>query len=176
MANCCGTILTGGISKGCDGNKGGIRKIFITDFCNVLGTTILSPTGEIDSITLASGALYYEFEFNKNTSTFTEVTTGDQANGTQVVTQTVTLKLARREKTKRDTLQLLMGFKDLSIIVLDGNGIYWLLGEESAVVMTENNSENGTAAADFNGYTLTLVAEETKQANVILASAIPAII
>lgn len=175
MACLCGT-LSGGVSKGCDGNKGGIRKIYITDFCNVTGFTLASPGGEISGFTMASGALFYEFEFNKNTSTFTEVITGDQANSSQLNTQTITLKLARREKVKRDTLQLLMGFKELAVIVQDGNGLYWYLGEEEGVVMTENNSENGTAGTDFNGYTLTLVGEETTLANEVLPAAVAAVI
>lgn len=177
MATCgCSAFLTGGIGGNCLLNKGGIKKIYITELCNVLGTTLVSPTGEIATFVMASGALFYEFIFNKNTSTFTEVISGDQANGSQVNTQTITLKLARREKTKRDTLQLLMGFKELAVIVEDGNGIYWYLGEESGIVMTENNSENGTAGTDFNGYTLTLVGEETKMANVVMPAGVTAVI
>lgn len=173
----CGcSILTGGISKGCEGNQGGIKKIYITDFCNVTGTTLASPTGEISAITMAASTVFYEFQFNKNTSTFTEVLSGDQANGSQVNTQTITLKLARREKTKRDTLAMLMGFKELAVIVQDNNGIFWLLGENNGVVMTENNSENGTASTDFNGYTLTLIGEEPVLANEVTASAVAAVI
>lgn len=173
----CGcTILTGGIDKGCLGNQGGIRKIYITDFCNVTSITLASPSQEISAITMAASTLFYEFAFNKNTSTWTEVLTGDQANGSQVYTQTVTLKLARREKTKRDTLALLAGFKELAIIVQDNNGLYWLLGENNGVVLTESNSENGTAATDFNGYTLTLIGEEPVAANEVMAAAVAAVI
>ena len=173
----CGcSILTGGISKGCEGNQGGIKKIYITDFCNITGLTLNSPEGKIDTITMSPSTQFYEFEFNKNTSTYTENLTGDQANGVQVNTQTVTLKLARREKVKRDTLAQLMGFKDLAVIVLDNNGLYWLLGEKNGVVMTENNSENGTASTDFNGYTITLVGEEPVLANEVTASAVAAVI
>lgn len=169
-------LLNGGIAKGCLGNSGGIRKIYITDHINVLNVTLSSPDEEISAFSMASGALFYEFEFNKNTSTYTEVLSGDQANGTQIYTQTVTLKLARREKTKRDTLALLAGFKELAIIVLDANGLYWYLGEVNGVVMTESNSENGTVATDFNGYTLTLVGEEPVAANTVESAAVTAVI
>lgn len=173
----CGcSILTGGIDKGCLGNTGGIRKIYITDFCNVTDVDVNSPDGIIDTITMAASTLFYEFAFNKNTSTYTEVLSGDQANGSQVYTQTITLKLARREKTKRDTLALLAGFKELALIVLDNNGLYWFLGQINGIVLTESNSENGTASADFNGYTLTLVGEEPVAANEVTASAVTAVI
>ena len=173
----CGcSILSGGIEKSCLTNTGGIRKIYITDFCNVTDVTLNSPDEEISAFTMAASTVFYEFAFNKNTSTYTEVLSGDQANGSQVYTQTITLKLARREKTKRDTLALLAGFKELAVIVLDGNGIYWYLGEVNGVVLTESNSENGTASADFNGYTLTLVGEEPVAANVATAAAVSAVI
>lgn len=173
----CGcNSLTGGITKGCSGNIGGIRKLYITDFCNVLGTTLSSPGNEIASFTMASGAVFYEFEFNKNSSTFQEEITGDQANGSQINTQTITLVLARREKAKRDVLQLLMGFKELAVIVLDANGNYWYMGETNGVVMTQNTSVSGTAASDANNYTLTLIGEETSLANTVTSAAVAAVI
>lgn len=175
MACGCNT-LTGGISKGCTGNVGGIKKIYITDFCNVTGLTLASPGGQISGFTMASGAVFYEFEFNKNSSTFQEDITGDQAAGTQVNTQTITLVLARREKTKRDTLNLLAGFKELAVIVLDANGIYWYLGETNGVVMTQNTSVSGTAKADPNNYTLTLVGEEPELSNEVTSAAVAAVI
>lgn len=173
----CGcSILTGGIAKACGTNSGGIRKIYITDLCNVSSLTLSSPDEIIDNINMLSGTQFYEFAFNKNTSSFTEVTTGDQAAGTQVVTQTVTLVLAKREKSKRDVLKMLMGFKELAVIVLDSNGTYWLLGEVEGMVMTENNSQSGTTKTDANGYTITLVAEETEQANEVDEAAVLAVI
>lgn len=173
----CGcNSLTGGIAKGCSGNIGGIRKIYITDFCNVTGTTLSSPGDEISAFTMASGTVFYEFEFNKNSSTFQEDITGNQAAGTQINTQTVTLVLAKREKTKRDTLQLLMGFKELAVVVLDANGTYWYLGEKNGMVMTQNTSVSGTAAADANNYTLTLIGEEPDLANTVEAAAVAAVI
>jgi hypothetical protein len=168
----CGCdILTGGISKGCTGNQGGVRKVWITDFCNITSFEE-SSGGEIGTINMTGATLFYEFQFNKNSSTFQEEVSGDQSSGSQINTQTVTLVLARREKSKRDTLQLLMGFKELSIIVLDSNGIYWLLGETNGMVMTTNTSVSGTAAADSNNYTITLIGEEPNLANEVLAAAV----
>ena len=36
---CISELLTGGISLGCENNSGGIRKIYITDYVNITGTT-----------------------------------------------------------------------------------------------------------------------------------------
>lgn len=171
----CNT-LTGGIEKGCSANKGGIKKLYITDFENIQGLTLGSPSTTITTITMAGGTVFYEYAFNKNSSTFQEDITGDQAAGTQINTQTVTLVLARREKSKRDTLQLFMGFKELAVIVQDSNGIYWLLGEDNGMVMTQNTSVSGTAAADPNNYTITLIGEEPDLANEVDAAAVTAVL
>lgn len=170
------TTLTGGIAKGCSANVGGIKKIYITNFDNVQGLTLGSPTTEITTITMAGGSVFYEFGFNRNSSTFQEDITGDEAAGTQINTQTVTLVLARREKSKRDTLQLLMGFNQLVVIVQDANSVYWLLGEENGMVMTQNTSVSGTAAADANNYTITLIATEPSMANTVTEAAVQAVI
>jgi len=165
-----------GISKTCDNNVGGIVELYLTEKCNVESVTLSSPEGEIESFNGSPTPTFYKFEFNKNTSTFTEVTANDPANGTTIVTQTITLKLARREKSKRDTIALLGAFKDLVAIAKDANGIYWYFGEENGLNMTENNSETGTARGDFNGYTITFVAEESAQANTAEEAAVLAVI
>lgn len=171
----CNT-LTGGIAKGCERNKGGIKKIYITDFENIQGLSLSSPGDEISTITMASGTVFYEYGFNKNSSTFQEDVTGDQGTGTQLNTQTVTLVLARREKTKRDNLQLFFGFKAVAVIVQDANDLYWLLGEDNGLVMTQNTSVSGTSASDANNYTITLVGEESDLANTVTAAAVASVL
>lgn len=174
MANC--NSLTGGVSKTCDKNKGGIRKMWLTEHANITALALGSPVDFIATITMAGATQFWEFEFNKGSSNFVEEVTGDAAAGTQVNTQTITLFLSRREKAKRDRLEQVSGFKELAAIVLDNNGIYWLLGEENGVVMQTNNAPTGQAAADANGYTLTFVGEESELANTVDPAAVAAVI
>lgn len=169
-------ILTAGISKTCNNNVGGIKELYLTEKANVTSITLSSPGNVINAITMANGMEFKKFEFNKNTSTFTEVTTTDPSNGSEICTQTITLFLTRREKTKRDILLLLGKFKELVAIVKDSNDIYWYLGEENGLVLTEKNSETGTAKTDRNGYTLTFVGEENEDANTIESAAVAAVI
>lgn len=169
-------ILTGGIAKTCDNNVGGIKKLYLTEKENVTSFTLASPGNYIDDFTMDGSAVFYEFEFNKNTSTFTEVTTMDPTNGTELCTQTITLFLTRREKAKRDKLLLLGKFKELVCIIKDSNDIYWYFGETGGVMLTEKNSETGTAKTDKNGYTLTFVGEEPEDANTVLEAAVLAVI
>lgn len=169
-------LLNGGISKTCDNNVGGIKEIHLTEKENVTAVTLASPGNQVNALTMLGGAKFQKFEFNKNTSTFTEETTTDQSNGTELCTQTITLVLTRREKTKRDRLLLLGKFKDLVAIIKDSNDIYWYLGETAGLNLTVKNSEPGTAKTDRNGYTLTFVGEEPEDANEITAAAVAAVI
>jgi len=49
----------------CENNIGGLTKLYLTDFDNVLGIT--ASGGTISTITLATASVFYEFEFNRTT-------------------------------------------------------------------------------------------------------------
>lgn len=165
-----------GIARTCGNNHGGIKKLYLTELCNVSSLTLGSPTTEITAITMSGAAVFYEFEFIKNTSTFTDVGARSDSGG-YVYTQTINLQLSKREKTKRDTLALLAtSGKELVAIVKDANDLYWYLGETNGLTLTENNSESGTAKADFNGYNITFVGEEPDAANTVEESAVTAVL
>ena len=167
--------MTGGIALGCDNNSGGIRKIYITDLCQIDSITEDSPDGEIQTITMESGALFYEFEFNKNTSSFTDDATVNLENGSLFYNQVVTLKIPRREKSKRDELALLMQ-KDLAVICLDGNGLYWFLGEVNGMRVTALPSTSGVTMADGSSYTITLTGQEPEAAREVDSTIIAALL
>jgi len=173
MAEC--NVLDGGITIGCTNNIGGIRKLWLKELSKL---TIAhgSPEDKIISITVDDASKFYQFEFTKNTSTFTEETTTSQENGTELTAQTITLKLNRREQAKRNTLLLLGKFKNLCAIVEDSNGLYWLLGETEGLNLTTNTGGPGTAKTDANGYTLTFVGSEPELASEVTSSAVTAVI
>lgn len=174
MANC--DLLNGGITLGCSSNFGGVKKIYLANKENVTGVTNGSPDLGISSFTMNGAALFYEFEFNKNTSSWTEARTGDQANGVEFYTQTLTLVLNKREKTKRTAIELLGGFRELVAIVTDYNDNSWYLGAANGLIMTGNEGGSGTAKTDPNRYTLTFTGEEPEMADAVLAAAITAVI
>jgi hypothetical protein len=174
--SCVCESISAGIAKECSNNVGGIKKMYVTEKCNVSSYTLSSPGDEISTITMSGGASFYEYVFNKNTCFFTESENNDEANGTTLVTQTITLVLNRREKTKRDNLMLLNKFKELVIIITDSNDINWLFGETNGVVLKTNEGGSGTAKTDRNGYTLTFVGEEPELANTVTDAALAAVI
>lgn len=180
---CNSDLLNGGISLGCESNAGGVKKIYITDAVNVTGITqnsggILVSSGEvITAIAMASGTFFYDFEFNRNTSNYTEAATVNLENGTTFYTQTVTLVIPRREQAKRNKILLLAaGQKKLNIIVQDSNELYWLFGQSEGCILTGNEGGSGTAKTDLNGYTLTFTAEEPTLAPEVDDAAITSIV
>lgn len=166
-------LLTGGIAKGCDNNIGGIQKLYLANFGDVLSETV--SDGNVTAISMASGAVFYEFAFNKNTSSATENTSNDQVNGTRINTQTINLVIARRDRSKRNAIELLT--RSLTkAIVLDQNGIYWLYGFQNGLDVPEVADTTGVAKADLNGYTITLIGEEPVKAYTVDSSIIAGII
>lgn len=169
-------LLTGGISKGCDNNSGGIRNMWLKERSAVT-VTHGSPIPRISTITLTDPTSpFYKFEFTKKSgSNYTEETTTSDT-GSTVSTQTLTLILSRREQAKRDTLMLLGKSKELAAIIEDSNGLFWYFGEYEGLIMTTNTGGSGAAKADLNGYTLTFVAEEPSEACEVTSSAVDDVI
>lgn len=173
----CGcNSLTGGIAKSCELSSGGLRKVYITDLCNINSLVLASPSGKISAINMASATGFYEFSFPKNSSGYTEELTSEEIAGSQFYTQTLTLVINRREKVKGDTIQLLAAFKRLAIIVLDSNGKFWLLGNDEGMTLSGNTGGSGLAKPDANNYTLTFTAEEPALANEVESAAVSAVV
>jgi len=169
MALC--DLLNGGITKSCDNNTGGVSNIYLAD--HPLVSSYTEANGEISAITMSGTASFYEFEFNRNTSSYTEDINIDLANGTTFFTQTVNLILSRREKTKREALEkLIAGQKELFIIVKDSNGLYWAFGKDQGAIVTSVTGGSGVNKADANNYTLVFTAEEAQSAPEVASSII----
>ena len=140
------------ITKSCDNNTGGIRKIWLNDQENVTAV----PTGW-EITTLTSSPIYTEFEINRNTGNYTEETASDLINGSSFVTQTITLMFNRRDAAKSEAINILgSGQRYLSAIVLDANDEYWYFEN---LQLTATGEGSGTARADGSKYSITLLAE-----------------
>jgi hypothetical protein len=165
--------LDGGISLGCSNNLGGTSRLWLAEKANITNTTLSSPGDEISAFTMAGSPVskFYEYEFNKNTSSYTQEETHDEASGRDLVIVTITLILNRREKTKRDNLLLLRG-KKLAAVIEDNNLVCWYASE---VMMTTNTGGSGTAKTDPNQYVITLVGELADPMNTVLTAAIEAV-
>lgn len=145
--------FSGGISKDCENNIGGLTKVYLTDFDNITGYT--QSGGTVSSISLAASSYFYEFEFNRNSATFTEDLVKSVEAGSALFEQTLSLTIPRRDVSKRNTLSLLTQ-RDLAVIIKDSNGLYWYPGAAEGIYLSESTSTTGTAKADGSNYVLTM--------------------
>ena len=165
--------FSGGIAKDCENNIGGLTKLYITDFDNVV--SYVQSGGTVSTITMASASYFYEFEFNRNSAAFTEDLVKSVEAGSALFEQTVTVTIPRRDVKKRNTLALLTQ-RDLAVIIKDSNGLYWYPGAVEGLYLLESTSTTGTAKADGSNYTLTLKGFEVDRAFGVSSSIINALI
>lgn len=165
--------FSGGIAKDCENNIGGLTKVYLTDFDNITGIT--QSGGTVSSITMAAMTDFYEFEFNRNSATFTEDLVKSVEAGSALFEQTLTLTIPRRDVTKRNTLSL-MTQRDLAVIIKDSNGLFWYPGQVEGMYLSESTSTSGTAKADGSNYVLTLKGFEQDRCSAVNPAIIAALI
>ena len=123
----CNTL--NGVVKDCNPNVKGIKSIFIAEHTEV--ASITESAGNVTAITMLASPVgyFYQFDFRKTSGSNYEENQIDPTQGFDGFTQTVNLIMNRREVTKRNEIAILAeGFRDLDVIVLDNNGIYWYFG------------------------------------------------
>jgi hypothetical protein len=165
--------FSGGIANDCENNMGGVTKLYLTDFDNI--STYTESGGTVSSITMASASYFYEFEFNRNSATYTEDLLKSVEAGSALFEQTVTITIPRRDVAKRNTLALLTQ-RDLAVIIKDSNGLYWYPGEVEGMYLSEATSTSGTAKADGSNYVLTLKGFEVERAPGVTAGIVAALV
>lgn len=163
-----------GFSTSCGSNLPSIKKLYIgafesADFTYTYqqdgdGQDVLDVDGNniIESITgatLATGAdEWVEFQFRKNSSEMTSELTVNE-NGSHFYSNSANIVFAKIDNTKRLALQATAS-GECSMIILDSNNQYWLIGVENAVTMTSMSATTGIAVSDSNAYNVTLSADE----------------
>lgn len=164
----CASITSGLNGTSCTPNPGGVSEIYLANFSAI--TFVSSTGGTISGVTGGSGA-FYTYSFRRNTCNAQEDLTKDVNTGSLFYTQTITIVLDHKDKVKRDELMLLDNAL-MVVIAKHSDGTYWMYGhglgtEGDGMYVTTNVSQTGTAKADANGYTVTLLAEEANRASPI---------
>jgi hypothetical protein len=149
-------LLTSGIAKGCKDSIGGLITTYIANKKEVTGVTpdyLTDTTGLITGCTLSAATYFYEFEIPKVSSSYTDVPTAN--NYGCYFEQTLTIVIPKNAAAVRNKVQQLAS-GEYVVIVKDFNGKYFMLGEVNGVELNGGSGGSGTAAADLNGYTLTI--------------------
>ena len=165
--------FSGGIANDCANNMGGITKLYLTDFSNIV--TYTESGGTVSAITMASASYFYEFAFNRNSASYQEDLVKSVEAGSALFQQTISVTIPRRDVAKRNTLALLTT-RDLAVIIKDSNGLYWYPGAVEGVYLSESTSTSGTAKADGSNYVLTLKGFEQERAPGVTSGIIAALL
>lgn len=145
--------LTSGIQLGCRDNVGGLKTVWITDFCNV--DSITQSTG--DTITQISGTgTFYCFELIRTSSQHTETVNASLEAGTVFYQGETVLYFSKLEQAKRNILKTLAQSQRLAVVAEDNNGSYFYLGQTYGCFVSAGTSVTGKALGDANGYNITL--------------------
>ena len=170
---CTSKYLTS-IATSCTSNLPSIKSLWIGQFDSATFTYTYLQDGQSQDIVdddgnkiieAVSGATLKEgskpwviFNFKKNTGELTsEMTVND--NGSHYYTNGVNLVFAKIDNGKRLSLEAVAS-GECTMIVLDSNNQYWLIGAENSVAMTTLSATTGVAVGDSNQYSLTISADE----------------
>ena len=152
--------ITAGIPLDCIEGMGGVRTVW------VLGGTITSFTvSGTDAITDITGTgTYFKFELPKDTASFTQTANISPINGTIAYAQDVTMNFTKLNNDVRNVLKVLIKNRELSVVFLDNNSNYWLIGKVRGAQATASTAVTGTAPTDAAQFTVTLQGMETEPA------------
>lgn len=165
--------LTSSMTLGCRDSQGGVKTVYITELDNK--ETITSSAGIITAFELATGKRFWQYDLTKETAELTEKPTTSIENGTLFYDTELKISIMKRDVAKRNEFHLLAQ-SPLMIIVLDKNGLYWLMGEANGADLMPSESKTGKASGDFNGYNLVFNAKEAQPMNTVQSSLIATLI
>lgn len=157
----CEQITSGLNGTSCTSNPGGVSEFYLINYDDLDTVTL---TGGTVSALLTGGvtASFYQYTFRRNTASVTEDLNKNLDTGSLFYAQTATIVLDKIEKSKRDELMLLDNAV-IAYIAKHTNGSYWLYGSTDGAYVTTNTSTTGTAKTDQNGYTITILSEESER-------------
>lgn len=158
----CGNITLAGMAISCDSNVGGIKEVYITQYDNIDFDKMTETEGVITAIPFKEGATaakWYAYHFRRGTGNMASSLTSDESTGISFVTTTIDLVFGRMETKKRIEMSNLSKAQ-VSAIVRDSNGKYWLVGKSDYCSASTGTGNTGTAKSDENAYRLTLQTED----------------
>lgn len=142
-----------GIVRDCATNMGGIKTVYLANASDV--SSLTESSGVITAVSMASSAVFYQYNFVPGTSSMSSNYAVNAENGTRYVETDLVMVFNRMESTKRlEITALAQG--ELVAIVVDNNGNKWYLGHDDPITLSAGDGLTGTARADRNGYSVTL--------------------
>ena len=164
--------ITTGFTVGCNDSIGGVAEFW---FANMVSDFAVTEAAGVASAVTGTSLIYYKYECTNAqgaTSVMNDNPTVNDQNGTSYFDQTATYIINKLDVAKRNEVKMLARAK-LSVIILDNNGVYWLMGKTNGVRMTAGDAGTGTALGDRSGYSLSFQAMEFEPMPSVTAGAFP---
>ena len=160
--------IANGRALECKESIGGIRNVYFANN-GAGGALTIDAEGDLTGLGTSSSSVY-KYELIPQGSSFDEVVTVSEENGTVFYEQTLTLSLPNLTSTSLKALKILgqgrfqVYVEDNNIDELTGNGKVYLAGAFNGMTVTGGNVGRGQAFGDMNGYNLTLTGREQRAA------------
>lgn len=148
----CSTALAG-LLRDCAQSVGGVKSVWLVPAADVTSVTVTS--GEVTAITMASSKVFYKYAVNAESSSMTSTATINRPQGTKYVQTDLSLVFARMNATSRVEVSAILQ-DDMYALVLDNNGVYYLLGTENFAYCSAATGQTGQAMSDANQYGVTI--------------------
>lgn len=149
-------ILSTNITIDCRESMGGIVEVYVSELSNVASYTTSSG---VATITKAGGSRFWKYEQNQGAGSASAVFGGERALGGRFYTHTIALQFPKFEVSLRNEI-LALAAQRVVVITKDQNGEYMVYGINNGLMISEGTGQTGTAAADLNGFTITLTGDE----------------
>ena len=153
-------VISAGYSLGCFGT-GGVKSVWIANYSGSAAFT--KDADEIVTATTDNNK-YFKMEQDIEAASFNETITNSIENGTNFFESTVGIKFFNNDATTRNLIKSL-AVAPTRVMIQDNNDNYWLMGETTAVRVTEGTRGFGQLLGDMNGASLTF---SYKSANPVL--------
>ena len=166
--------ITAGHIESCKDSVSGLKSIFIINYdkVNSDAVTYSVTAGEedvidtwvpIDTVTALN---LYKFELKSTTNSFTTAIESSRDNGTTFFSQTLVAAIKRQDAVTTKQVKIL-SYGRPRIIIRTMTDQFFLMGLDQGADVSAGEISTGAALGDFNGYSLTFLAQEEMPANFI---------
>ena len=161
--------ITANLADSCSAISGGIRRIAFISLSDVAEGAISQTSGEVDTITLATGKEFFTYDAEQDTIEWRE--NGEMVNGSLKYTEELEFYIRGNNTANRVAIVALV--EDLCgvlAIVEDSNGTIFLLGWsedldlDRPLKMASDASGSGKELTDLAGSTITMTCMSPKKA------------
>lgn len=142
-------------SNECSFSIGGLSKIYIANYDDVISYTDSDLDGIIDTITMGTSgtARFYEFDISKNTSSANSVLTVN--GGNKYILQTVDFFINKDDAESIDIAEVL-SLGNFVVITKNRKGKYKIYGNLDGLEATAGDVNSGVAEGDTSTIHMTL--------------------